>query len=355
MISTKMPKILIAGSGITGSLVAASLLQQAKENVANQLQLSIWEKAKGTGGRMSTSRSPHNSSCVADLGAQYITCKPYYAQEHSKEYEELLSKGVLEPLKISINNCHEHEPGTKHYVAPNGMSSIAKYFISQSGCQPEFEHHISTITKEDNKWSVSTLQGKVELFDAIVLTIPVPQVLQLKGTVAEILENNQEMKTKLSTVEYSSRYAVGLYYDQGAELNLPFKASYLKDDPVFRYIAVDNLRRNRPELPTSVVFHTSVPFGLKHVELSIPEAEPILKEAIQRSFPGLPEPKAFKCQKWRYSQVTKSYEDQPGVLELAQEPPLLVGGDGFTHSNLDGCISSARKVVQHLVSKTAML
>lgn len=35
--------------------------------------------------------------------------------------------------------------------------------------------------------SVSTLQGKVELFDAVVLTIPVPQVLQLKGTVAEIL------------------------------------------------------------------------------------------------------------------------------------------------------------------------
>lgn len=49
MLSTKMPKILIAGSGITGSLVAASLLQQAKENVSNQLQLSIWEKAKGTG------------------------------------------------------------------------------------------------------------------------------------------------------------------------------------------------------------------------------------------------------------------------------------------------------------------
>lgn len=49
MISTKMPKILIAGSGLTGSLVAASLLQQAKENVSNQLQLSIWEKAKGTG------------------------------------------------------------------------------------------------------------------------------------------------------------------------------------------------------------------------------------------------------------------------------------------------------------------
>lgn len=73
-------------------------------------------------------------------------------KEFFREYEELLSKGVLEPLQLSINNCHEHEAGTKHYVAPNGMSSIAKYFINQSGCHPEFEHHISTITRKDNKW-----------------------------------------------------------------------------------------------------------------------------------------------------------------------------------------------------------
>ena len=54
-------------------------------------------------------------------------------------------------------------------------------------------------------------------------------------------------------------------------------------------------------------------------------------------------------------QVTKSYEDQPGVLELSQEPLLLVGGDAFTHSNFDGCVSSAEKIVQHLASKTANL
>lgn len=110
MLSTKMPKILIVGGGLTGSLVAASLLQQTKENVRNQLQLSIWDKARGTGnsiiylftfipklkcdgrmvclyigGRMATSRSPHDSSCTVDLGAQYITCTPKYGKEHSKQ------------------------------------------------------------------------------------------------------------------------------------------------------------------------------------------------------------------------------------------------------------------------------
>ena len=49
MISTKMPKILIVGSGLTGSLVAASLLKSAKENINDQLQISIWDKARGAG------------------------------------------------------------------------------------------------------------------------------------------------------------------------------------------------------------------------------------------------------------------------------------------------------------------
>ena len=67
-------------------------------------------------------------------------------------YEELLHGGILEPLKLNINNSHEHEAGTKHYISPNGMSSLVKYFINKYECKPEFEHHISSITKMNEKW-----------------------------------------------------------------------------------------------------------------------------------------------------------------------------------------------------------
>lgn len=49
MLITKMPKILIVGSGLTGSLVASSLRHHLKENVKTPLELSIWDKARGTG------------------------------------------------------------------------------------------------------------------------------------------------------------------------------------------------------------------------------------------------------------------------------------------------------------------
>ena len=114
---------------------------------------------------------------------------------------------------------------------------------------------------------MSTKCGKTDSFDVVVLTIPTPQLFLLTGKVPEILgnhfkttikfnlndiftlltnkEKNNDLKKKLENVQYSSRYAVGLFYEPGTKLDLPFDVSYLKDDPVFRYIAVDNARRNR--------------------------------------------------------------------------------------------------------------
>ena len=44
----------------------------------SNVNLTIWDKARGAGGRMSTSRSSNNSECIADLGAQYISVTPEY-------------------------------------------------------------------------------------------------------------------------------------------------------------------------------------------------------------------------------------------------------------------------------------
>lgn len=37
------------------------------------------------------------------------------------------------------------------------------------------------------KWSVKTQSGTQDTFDAVILTMPVPQILALSGTVKEII------------------------------------------------------------------------------------------------------------------------------------------------------------------------
>ena len=51
----------------------------------------------------------------------------------SSVHEDLLNNGILEPLTSKIENMRNSEPGTRHFVAPNGSGSIPKYFLSKTG------------------------------------------------------------------------------------------------------------------------------------------------------------------------------------------------------------------------------
>lgn len=41
-------------------------------------------------------------------------------------------------------------------------------------------------------------------------------------------------------------------------------------------------------------------------------------------------------------------EGEPGYMTISDTPPIVLCGDAFTHSNLDGCISSALKTTEVL-------
>ncbi|XP_071266143.1 renalase-like isoform X5 [Salvelinus alpinus] len=105
-----------------------------------------------------------------------------------------------------------------------------------------------------------------------------------------------------------------------------------------------------PECGPSMVVHTSLPFGVKHLEEAKEQVEPIILVKLNKLLPGLPQPDSIKCQKWRYSQVTSSVADCPGQMTPLSQPLFVCGGDGFTHSNFDGCIESALKVFDVLKS-----
>uniref|UniRef100_A0A4W5MPF4 Uncharacterized protein n=1 Tax=Hucho hucho TaxID=62062 RepID=A0A4W5MPF4_9TELE len=55
------------------------------------------------------------------------------------------------------------------------------------------------------------------------------------------------------------------------------------------------------ECSPSMVVHTSVPFGVKHLEEAKEQVEPIILVKLNKPLPGLPQPDNIKCQKWRYS------------------------------------------------------
>jgi len=222
-----MDRLLIAGAGVTGALCSSFLTNAETRLVSN---VTIWDKGRGAGGRMSTSRSPGGSgsaglpASTADLGAQYFTAMENdwngdSAAVHKNIYEELLQSEVLRPIHGSISgdnfnyskqtlNANNELPKPrandelKHYVAKTGSSSVVKYFLQKSNdTQVQFNQTIETIslTEDGRSWRVSTKEGASGEFDGVVLTMPVPQILQLKGDVRDSIDsiNSGETKSKL--------------------------------------------------------------------------------------------------------------------------------------------------------------
>ncbi|NWJ03328.1 RNLS Renalase, partial [Crypturellus undulatus] len=260
-------------------------------------------------------------------------------------YEELLSQGILEPLTAPIEGMVVKE-GTRNYMAPQGSSSVVKYYLKKSDADVFFEHNVTQICLRDGKWEVSRSTGSPELFDIVILTMPVPQILQLQGDIVNLISERQ--KQQLEAVRYSSRYALGLFYEASTRFDVPWCAQYIADNPCIRFISIDNKKRNveSPEIGPSVVVHTTVTFGPDHLDSDPAEVQQVILGHLESLVPSLPKPASVKCQKWRYSQVTKAVPNSPGHMILHTQPLLICGGDGFTHSNFDGCIDSAMSLAE---------
>ncbi|XP_035186636.1 renalase isoform X2 [Oxyura jamaicensis] len=288
-----MARVLVLGAGLTGSACAALLRGAVRGRVV------VWDKARGAGGRMSTSRSARDAACSADLGAQYVSPRAGRAGF----YDELLSHGILKPLTAPIEGMVEKE-GSCNYMAPQGISSVVKYYLKQSDADVFYEYHVTHIFLRDGKWEVSRKMGPPELFDIVILTMPVPQVLQLQGDIVNII--NERQKQQLKATSYSSRYALGLFYEAGVCIDVPWAAKYITDNPCIRFISIDNKKRNieSPEIGPSVVVHTTVTFGSEHLDSDPAEVQQLILNHLERIVPSLPKPASVKCQKWRYSQVT---------------------------------------------------
>nr|CAD7570038.1 unnamed protein product [Timema californicum] len=166
--------------------------------------------------------------------------------------------------------------------------------------------------------------------------------------VREKIKEDPSVENGLKSVKYSSRYALCLFYNAKVEIDEPWDVKYIYDDEIFRYVAIDNKKRNKADSPPAIVLHTTITYGEENVERNISDVQSDLLAHVKKVFPGWPEPDFVKCQKWRYSQVVTPYPGNPGFIIVQQDPLLIACGDGFTRSTVDGCVVSAEKVANFI-------
>ena len=181
-----MNDALILGAGISGSVCANVLAQEG-------FSTTIVEKGRGVGGRMATRRM---EGARIDHGAQFMTVRHPQMQTFLSGW---LSDQVVCPWYERVPD-RKDVPVGERFRGMDGMTSPVKNLVCSSRIETDF---FVEKVQRDQKWVVTERmgQGRVLKAEHLVVTFPVPQVLELFHRSAFSLD--PETMSRLEKVTYT--------------------------------------------------------------------------------------------------------------------------------------------------------
>ncbi len=178
-----LKKIAIIGAGMAGITAARTLLKAGHS-------VTVFEKSKGAGGRMSTRESSWGSF---DHGVQYFTIRDPRFEKAINEVpgtQEICRPWSVNAVRVLDELGRVIEAPLpareKHYVAVPAMNALVRHW-AQPLVDVDAVHYSTEVTRLESSeknsaprtWTLHTQQGdsakEFEGFDTVLLAIPNPQ------------------------------------------------------------------------------------------------------------------------------------------------------------------------------------
>lgn len=339
-----MEDVVVIGAGLSG-LTAAQALHQRGYRVL------VVDKSRGLGGRLATRRL---GSAVLDHGCRYL--QPF-AESALSPIPGLLAAGILQPwqpesFELKPDGSLAAASSEELYVAPQGMSAVAKTLASELTIQ---RHWLATtLTPIPEGWRIEgevlgdadQLQLDTFIARAVVVAIPAPQAAALMNAAAQSNEGAKDLLHQLQRVDFETVITVMAGYDPNQAVRLPNQAGSggwmvtSNTHPTLRWVALDSSKRTDPKEPV-VIVHSSPGFAAKALEETDlePAGRTLLAEAATLGAWMLAA-QWMQVHRWRYGFVRQALD-----ASILSSPKLLnlVGcGDWCSGGNAEGAIESGR-------------
>lgn len=178
--SPKAPQVAIIGAGIAGIACARTLAQAG-------MHVTVFEKSRGCGGRMSTRRSPFGDF---DHGAQYFTMRDPRFEAALATTAGTIKRWSANTVRVMDANgqvlATTGRPNDAHWVPVPGMNALVKAWAtplqdgSIPGCDVKLQTRVTQLEKVHGKWCLQVENGEQQQgFDHVVLAIPSAQAQTL--------------------------------------------------------------------------------------------------------------------------------------------------------------------------------
>jgi predicted NAD/FAD-dependent oxidoreductase len=322
------PRIAVIGAGIAGLACATAL-------ATTGATVTVFEKSRGPGGRMSTRRG---GDWQCDHGAQYFTARdPAFRAEVSRWKRAGVADLWTPRLQVLGSAVARHpDPSVQRFVGTPSMAAPARLLASGLHVVPQTT--IDGLRRDGRDWQLSCTERGVlpDRYDAVLLAMPAPQAAALVRSPAPALARLADGATMRGCWALMLRFA--------APVAVSFDAAFVNDGPL-RWIARNGSKPAR-DGPETWLLHATAEWSETHLEQDADGVAAELLEAFARL--GAPAPQAFTAHRWRYADT---------------EPPLAVGcewdaalglglcGDWLNGGSVENAWHSGRRLA-HRVART---
>ena len=259
----------IIGAGVAG-LAAARSLQQAGVDVV------VFEKSRGLGGRMATRRA---GDLQFDHGVQYVSAK---GPAFTEELERWRTCGA----------AAEWFGGA--FVGAPRMTAPAR--LMGEGLTVVQGALVDRLERRGSQWFVHAGDGPgAHAFDAVALATPAPQatpILASAGVTFEALER----------VQFAPCWALMAAFDAAAYDGPDWMAP---EGDTLAWLARDNSKPGRDAGRLTFTAHASATWSRQHLENEPGAVAPLLLAAMQRLTGVRAEPSYLSAHRWRFALVER--------------------------------------------------
>ena len=294
-------KVAVIGAGVSG-LVCARLL------VGRGLDVVVFDKGRGVGGRCSTRRVE-------------MPGKPPILMSHGVARFEKLPQPLHDEL-LSIKLIESDSDVADSWRVRDGSSALCKHLAA--GLNVRLLKQISLINHDGRVWRVEDVDATHEVeFDAVVLAIPVDQARIMLGAGA--------MQSELESVRVRPVWAGLFGFDSAIGEGRSMPSGVIEQFNIMPDAQGDS---------RGVVVHMNEAWTREHLEQRADDVMPLIQSAAMFER----EPTFAAAHRWRYARTTTPL----GRASLADMARQLVVcgdwclGDGVKDAVLSGMAAAER-------------
>lgn len=344
MNSQAASRIAVIGGGISGLIAAKTLQDQG-------VRVTVFDKGRGVGGRMSTRRVDHRGINFSfDHGAQYFTARdPLFISAVETWVDQgvvanwpSLDRGVDQKIVVlEEGHVKSESVTTERFVALPSMNSICKHLA----CNLEIRTRVRVAKILSTKNGLKLIDesgNSLGVFERLIVSAPPVQA-------SELLGNFPALSKRVSSIQMNPCWAAMIAFD--SPLTNKWAGAFLQESFI-SWAARNNTKPGRNQDVESLVIHAD-PNWTAENWTSDPEdvAKKMLAEFWRVSGIRSREPFHLNAHRWKYAIPV---EPSKARCIADQSAVIVACGDWASGSRVEGAylsgVAAAGKVLQAIAS-----